>query len=393
METADVVIIGGGVIGSACAYYLAGAGLSVTLLEKYEIASAASGGSAGGVRQQNRAAPELPLAKAANPVWKTLEQELDTDLEYRRGGHLNLAERDEQLPALEASVKRQQAMGLDIRIVYRNELRDLVPAAAPHMVAGSYTPADGFANPILVTRAFAAAARRRGAHIRTRTRVQGFRRDQESVVGVDSSAGPIASRWVINAAGAWAPALCSQLGLDLPVRPQSKQMMATEKAPAMLTPVVACLGRGLSVKQMPQGQFVIGGGWPGIADIEHDRAWPKHGSPNGSAREVTAVLPATASLNVIRIWNSLEACSIDSLPVVGEVDGIGGLLVAIGFTGHGFALSPSVGRLFTELILTGKTSLPLDELNARRFSSCDAEKLAQFLSGDEGAKASMGGLN
>ncbi|MGA2991654.1 MAG: FAD-dependent oxidoreductase, partial [Candidatus Korobacteraceae bacterium] len=160
METADVVVIGGGVIGGACAYNLARAGLSVTLLEKNEIASAASGGSAGGVRQQNRAVPELPLAMAANPIWKTLEQELDADLEYRRVGHLNLAEREDQLPALEASVKRQQAKGLDIQMVCGRELRDLVPAAAPGMIAGSYTPGDGFANPILVTRAFAAAARR-----------------------------------------------------------------------------------------------------------------------------------------------------------------------------------------------------------------------------------------
>src|ERR1035437_2879493 len=193
METADVVIIGGGVIGGACAYNLARAGLSVTLLEKNEIASAASGGSAGGVRQQNRALPELPLAMAANLIWKTLEQELDADLEYRRHGHINMAEREEQIPILEASVKRQKAMGLDIQLVYGTELRDLVPAAGPQMLAGSYSPGDGFANPILVTRAFAAAARRHGAKIRTRTTVRAIRRENDRIIGVESSGGPI--RW------------------------------------------------------------------------------------------------------------------------------------------------------------------------------------------------------
>jgi glycine/D-amino acid oxidase-like deaminating enzyme len=127
--------------------------------------------------------------------------------------------------------------------------------------------------------------------------------------------------------------------------------------------------------------------------MANDRALPKSGSPNGSTRELTAVLPAVSNLNVTRIWDSLEACSIDSLPAVGEIDGLDGLLMATGFTGHGFALAPSVGVLLSEFILTGKTSLALDELNARRFANCDAEQVNQFLRGDEHAKASMGGLN
>jgi sarcosine oxidase subunit beta len=137
VESADVIVIGGGVIGGACAYNLARAGVRVTLLEKSEIASGASGGSAGGVRQQNRDPAELPLAMVANPIWKTLEQELGADLEYRRGGHLNLAEHEEQVPVLEASVERQRARGLDIRMIRGRELRELVPAAGPQIIAGS----------------------------------------------------------------------------------------------------------------------------------------------------------------------------------------------------------------------------------------------------------------
>ncbi|MGD0975967.1 MAG: FAD-binding oxidoreductase [Candidatus Korobacteraceae bacterium] len=391
METTDIIIIGGGVVGSSCAYNLARSGLSVTLLEKNEIASGASGGSAGGVRQQNRAAPELPLAMAANTMWKALEQELEADLEYRRGGHINLAEHEQQLASLDASVERQKAAGLDIRMIYGSELRDLVPAAGSQMVAGSYTPGDGFANPILVTRAFSAAARRHGARIYTRTEVKAIRREANRVVGVESTRGLITGRWVINAAGAWSRALSAGLGPDLPLRVQAKQMMVTERAPAMLTPVVTCLGRGLSVKQMPQGQFVIGGGWPGIADMAADRGWPKIGSPNGSARELTAVLPATAALQVIRIWNSLEACTLDLLPIIGEVGDVEGYLLATGFSGHGFALAPSVGALLAEFILTGKTSIPLHQLSPQRFVGYDARQISEFLEG-EASGASMGRL-
>lgn len=391
METAHVIVIGGGVIGGACAYNLARAGVSVALLEKHEIAAGASGGSAGGVRQQNRDPAELPLAMAANPIWKTLEQELETDLEYRRWGHLNLAEHEGQLPALEASVARQRARGLDIRMVYGSELRELVPAAGPQIMAGSYSPGDGFANPMLVTRAFAAAARRRGARIYTRTEVKAIRREGSRVVGVESSRGPIASRWVINAAGAWSPALSTAVGIDLPVRPKAHQMMVTEKAPSMLRPVLTCIGRGLSLKQMPQGQFVIGGGWPGIVDMAADRGWPKIGSPHGSACQVTAVLPATAGLLLVRVWNSLEAHTPDVLPILGAVDGLEGYLLATGFSGHGFALAPSVGALLTELITVGKSSLPLDELNHRRFAGFDPVAIKEFLTPEQEEEGPLSG--
>lgn len=378
METADVIVIGGGVTGSACAYNLARAGVAVTLLEKTEIAAEASGGSAGGVRQQNRDPAELPLAMAANPIWKSLEQELGTDLEYRRWGHFTLAEKEEQLPELAASVERQRSRGLDIRMVYGRELRELVPAAGPQIIAGSYSPGDGFANPMLVTRGFAAAARRRGATIYTRTEVKAIRREANRVAGVDTSRGPIASRWVLNAAGAWSRGLSLPLGVDLPLRAKAHQMMVTEKAAPMLKPVLGCLGRGLSVKQMPQGQFVIGGGWPGIPDLAAGRGWPRIGSPNGSASHVTAVVPATSGLLTVRVWNSLEAHAIDAVPILGSVDGFEGYLLAAGFSGHGFALAPSVGVALTELITTGKPTVPLDHLNLRRFAGYDPEQIARF---------------
>ncbi len=378
MDTADVVVIGGGITGGACAYYLARAGVKVILFEKGEIASGASGGSAGGVRQQNRHAAELPIAMLANPLWKTLEQELETDIEYRRGGHFNLAEREEQLEGVEASVRDQRARGLDIRMVSGKELRDMVPSVAPHMIAGSYTPGDGYANPMLASKAFAGAARKRGARVFTNTPVARIRREGHRVIGVESTQGPVSSRWVINAAGVWGAGLSASMGIDLPIRPKAHQMMVTERAPAMLTPVVTCVGRGLSLKQMPQGQFVIGGGWPGIVDMATDRGWPKIGSPNGSAEQVTAVLPATRDLLLIRVWDSLEAHAPDVIPILGPVDGVEGYLLAVGFSGHGFALAPGVGTLFTELITAGRTSLPLDALNLRRFAHMDAAAIKQF---------------
>lgn len=377
-KTVDVVIIGGGVTGSSCAYHLARAGVKVTLLEKQEIASGASGGSAGGVRQQNREDVELPLAMHANPMWKMLEQDLGCDVEYRRGGNLHLIEREEQLPALENRVNEQRAHGLDTRLVQGAELRELAPALGPQVLAGAYCAGDGYANPILTTKALAAAASREGAGVLTGTHVTAILRTGNRVEGVETSRGKIASRWVINAAGAWARRLSVTIGIVLPFSPRAHQMMVTEKAPAMLTPVLGCTGRELSLKQMPQGQLVIGGGWPGYADLETDNGWPRRGCPNGNARHVVDILPATAELGIVRVWNSLEAWCIDGVPVLGTVDGVEGYIVAAGFSGHGFALAPSVGTLMTDLVTTGRTSVPLDGLNLRRFDNLSPERLQEY---------------
>ncbi len=384
MDTTDVVVVGGGVMGGACAHYLARAGAQVTLLEQREIGTGASGASAGGVRQQNRLAPELPIAIRAIAMWANLENELGRDLEYRRRGHITLVESEEQIPKLKASVERQRQRGLDIRLVQGSELRELVPHAGPQVVAGSYCPTDGYANPMLTTQAFAAAAAREGARVYTHTKVTSIVREGGRVAGVESSRGRIASRWVINAAGAWSTALSYALGIDLPIRPRAPQMMATEKAPAMLVPVLGCLGRNLSLKQMPQGQFVIGGGWPGRPDLAGDRAVVKAGSPTGSARDMTAILPAARKFNVARVWSGLEAQCADDLPILGTVDGLEGYLLATGFSGHGFALAPYIGVLMSELITKGAPSLPLDELSLRRFDGKDPAWIRQFASDHSG---------
>ena len=199
------------------------------------------------------------------------------------------------------------------------------------------------------------------------------------MVGVESSRGRIASRWVLNAAGAWAPGLSSRIGVDLPIKPRAPQMIATEKAAPMLKPVVGCIGRNLSLKQMPQGQFVVGGGWPGIPDLEADRALTKRGSPNASATDVTAIFPPTRELAVVRVWNGPEAQCVDAMPILGTIDGLEGYVVATGFSGHGFALGPYVGLLMAELMTTGKPSHPLDELSFRRFATFDPERIRQFM--------------
>src|SRR5262245_48526886 len=166
MERTEILIIGAGVVGSAIAYHLALDGRRVLVVDRARVAEApaASWASAGGVRRQGRDPAEAALASAAIARWPTLEQELQADLHYRQGGNLLLAEHDDEAVSLVAFIQEQQTMGFtDVRLLDRDDVRALVPGVSDHIVAGSYSPADGQADPARTTRAFATAAQRHGA--------------------------------------------------------------------------------------------------------------------------------------------------------------------------------------------------------------------------------------
>src|SRR5690348_11583276 len=175
----DALIVGGGVIGNSIAYHLARQGQQVLVIERSEVASspAASWASAGGVRRQGRHPAEARLAIEAIERWKTLEQELEADLHYRRGGNLLLAESDAEADQLVKFVDHQHEIGFaDVRLVDRKEALSLVPGLNDRVVAGSFSPIDGQADPVLTTRAFAIAAQRLGAIYWTGTLTSNFTR-------------------------------------------------------------------------------------------------------------------------------------------------------------------------------------------------------------------------
>ena len=371
MTGADVVVIGGGVIGSSIAYQLARRGVRVTLLEAREVASAASGASAGGVRQQGRDPRELTIAMRAIGMWPTLADELGADLDYHQQGHLTLADDEAQLTALEARVAEQRAGGLDVYMLYGDELRAVAPGVAPTMLAGAYCPTDGHANPIWTTKAFADAALRHGARLLERTPANGLLVEGGRVCGVLTPDGPLAADRVIVAAGVWSARLCADVGVTLPIEPDPPQMLLTTPFPHGLDPVIGCVGRLLSLKQLRTGQYLVGGGWPASAYLDHERpiALNRESSVTGSAATCAAVWPVLRQAGVVRVWAGLEARTADDVPILGCVEGLDGLLLATGFSGHGFALSPYIGVLLAELATTGRTPIPLDELALTRFTA------------------------
>ncbi len=367
----EVAIIGGGVMGSSIAYHLARRGVRVTLLERGDIPCAASAASAGGVRQQGRDLRELPLAVASIARWERLEEELGADVHYRREGHVTVTESADDVAEFLPWMENQRQLGLEIELVEGDDLRELIPGISPQVRAGAYSPADGHANPILTTQAFADAAQRFGAVVRPHTAVTAIEHQGGQVTGVVTEDGQIACDLVVLAAGAWSMELAAPLGVELPAIARAPQMIATTPMPALLHQVVGARRRMLSLKQVPSGNYVIGGGWPGTVHLDRRIALPWYGSVRGSVIDSSAIFPELLRSRVERVWVGIEAQTVDEVPILGALSGISGLAVAMGFSGHGFALSPIIGQVMSELIVDGTPSIEISQLGFDRFEGME----------------------
>jgi sarcosine oxidase subunit beta len=374
-RTPDIVIVGGGVTGASIAWHLARRGARVTLVEERGIAAAASGASAGGVRQQGRDPREMPLAIAAIARWTELERELEADLHYHREGHLVVYEREEDLPIAQMRLAEQRALGLEIEFVEGADLRELCPGLAPHIVGGTYTPSDGHADPVATTRAFARAAQREGADLRLGVRVTGAQCEGDRITGIETSEGLLGADHVVLAAGAWTRDLVAPLGVDLPIEPAGLQMILGRPMPNRLRQVVQAHDQPLSLKQLRDGKYFIGGGWPGDIDMTTGVGTARPESIDGSLRTATGIYPAIAEMEIERSWVGVEGIALDEIPVIDRLPGYDGCTVAAGFSGHGFALSPISGQLVAEWVLDGNPSLSLDAFSAGRFASLDTTLL------------------
>jgi sarcosine oxidase, subunit beta len=377
----EVAVIGGGVIGSSIAYHLARQGRSVLVIERAEVAAspAASWASAGGVRRQGRHAAEAALASEAIVRWHTLEAELEADMQYRHGGQLLLAESDAEADEVAEFVARQHALGFgDVRLVDRREALELAPGLNERVRTGSYSPADGQANPLRTTRAFVAAAERLGAEYWTGTACHALLHTGARVSGVATERGDVLAEQLVLAAGAWSDPLAASVGLLLPVQTRALQMVrSTPGAEVTLRPVLSALGRPLSLKQPPDGAYLLGGGWLGDPTPDGRGYTLRASSQRGNWDTACELYPPVAARSIDRAWCGLEALSFDGIPLVGPAPDRAGLTLALGFTGHGFALAPAVGRAVADQ-LTGRANPELDGLSPARIAGFDGAAVAAF---------------
>ena len=364
--TADIVIIGGGIVGCATAYNLAKRGASVILLEKEEIAQEASGRNRGNVRVQLRHRLELPIALEAIALWARADEELGAPTEFRAIGNLLVTYHSDIAESFANEADRHRQLGIDAHVVSREQLRDYVPDISPDIVAGFLTTPDGHVNPQKATWAFAAAARRAGADIRTNTPVVDIVVERNRVRGVATRDGLIAAPVVLNAAGVRAPELFKPMGIDLPITPAKHQILVTARMPLVTRPYLRCAGPRVSFGQTLDGTLLLGMG--PAENVGFDTTLSRAHMSN-IMRETIRLVPTLEAARVVRAWTGWFEMTPDDLPIIDQVAGIDGLFVCGGFSGHGFALGPAIGRLMAGLILDGKATHPIDELGLGRFAS------------------------
>ena len=350
-----IVIVGGGLMGLSAAFHLrrADPGAQVTVLERARVGDAASSASAAGVRVMGRDPAERAMALESLRRWPELDRELDGTTGYHRGGGLRIALDDAGWTEARATVGEERADKVPVELVDAAAAHRLAPGLSPECRGGVHCPIDGQAEAVATVRAWAAAARRLGARIEEGVGADALVVERARVVAVVTSDGArLPCDVALVAGGAWSARLLVPLGLRLPLVGRGLQMLLTDPAPPALTPVVGCFGRPLSLKQLADGAYLIGGGWPARVPDESENRWEVlDESVRGSMEIARAVYPPLLKRTVARSWAGIEAFMPDDLPVLGPVPGVDGALVATGFSGHGFALVPTVGDVLARLAL------------------------------------------
>lgn len=364
----DVIVIGGGFHGTSSAFHLARRGAKVTLLEAEYCARHASGVNAGGVRTLGRHFAEVPLARASLALWHNLPELVGEDGTFVRSGQLQIAENATELEKLRRRVEELNALGFFHEIIVdAQQVREIAPRLARHVVGGIWVHDDGHAVPYRAVTAFRHAAQRLGATFYEATPAQSIKR-VGALWHVTTPRGTFTAPWLVNAAGAWAGEFAEQVGEPVPMKPGGLMLMITQRVPHFIDPVLGAAGRPLSFKQFANGTVLIGGGLRGTADVVRRHGEVDFLKLSSSARTVTDLFPHLEGVGINRVWTGVEAFMPDEIPVISLSRVVPQLVHSFGFSAHGFELGPIGGQIVSELVLDGASTLPIQPFAVDRFA-------------------------
>jgi sarcosine oxidase subunit beta len=392
LDSADVVIVGGGVMGASIAFHLTAAAVTdVLLLEANELGSGSSGKPLGGVRAQFSSPANVLLGARSLAAYRRFGLVPGAEIGLHQVGYLFLLRTRQDVSDFEASVAMQNDLGVPSRMISAEEARRLNPylAAEPpteppselaggpalddrdDVLAAAYSPQDGYAHPAAVVHGYAEAAVRRGARIRTGTRVTGIDVAAGQASVVHTQAGPIAARTVVCAAGAWSAGIGAMVGVDLPVQPLRRQIAFTApiapRPPRI--PFTIDFDSTFYFHNSPDG-LLLGmaeQGQPVGFETDYDERWLPE------LRAATArCAPDLAGLRLERGWAGLYEMTPDCNGLIGEAIGVSRFLYAAGFSGHGFLQAPAVGEIVRDLYLGVRPFCDVSGFDVRRFSQASA---------------------
>jgi glycine/D-amino acid oxidase-like deaminating enzyme len=411
-EPVDVAIVGGGIMGCATAWHLAARGIRVALFERTKIAAEQSSRAWGFIRQQGRHEAEVPLAAEANRLWIEITARYgDASTGFTPGGILIPAETADDEEKIADGLAVARRLGLDTRLLNSSEIRDLIPELSGNWKSGLYTAGDAHGEPALSTRTIARAAREAGAVIHENNPVLGIETEAGRISGIVTASGRCVAPVVVLAGGIGTPALAKPLGIELPIQ-VIRSSVAQTVAAAPFTRV-AMWGPKVAYRPRADGSFVIGNGYRGAGpdyDLTIDsfthlrhflpayrRNWRQlrltlgaesfyrlcacFGTkskvdalpePHVNGKKIAhntaafrALFPHVGALDLARTWAGRIDLTPDVIPIIDQP--APSLFVAAGFSGHGFALGPSVGKQVAEWIVQGRPSLDLSALRLSRF--------------------------
>ena len=370
--TADVVIVGAGIMGVGTAYHLARRGAGrIVVVERDDVCSGSTALASGGIRHQYANRIGVELTRQSIETYERFEDEFGVDPNFRQHGYLILVTTEAERAQAQRNVALQQSLGVDVRLLSPDETRRRYPYLATDDLRGAtYSPRDGYADPYLATTAIAARARDLGVTIRTGYEVVGFARTPAGVEGVVTRDGLLSAPVVVIATGAWSGVVGTLAGIDIPVRPLRRSKFITaplsfDKIPAA-TPFVIDPHLGISLRREGAGVLLGIGRREEAGSFSTALDWSL---AEPLVERVVRRAPVLADAQLMRTWTGLYEMTPDQTGIVSAVPGVAGLHVIAGFSGHGFMHGPIAGQLMAELIADGRaTTLDIAPLALERFA-------------------------
>lgn len=373
-KTADVIIIGGGIVGCATAYYLAKqkAGDIMVLESSSSIGHGGSSRNGGGVRQSGRDVRELPVAMlAVQKFWPHLSEELGVDTEYTQKGNIRMGKTEAHRKKLQTLTDNCRNMGLDVDMIDEKQIHEINPYLSDQVIYASFCPTDGHANPLTTTLGYYMRALDLGVRFYTGAKVTALKKQRGRVRQAVLEDGTVLEAdTILLAAGYASRKIMNTVGLDVPMNDEIDCALVTEMEPEMFPQMLGCADADFYGHQTHHGSFVFGAvaGPEALMDEDTDTVNFAHAATLGaSCRAIEGYVPLLKNAKIVRSWTGWCDCTSDGVCVLGEPEETPGLVLAAGFNGHGFGTAPAVGYMMAQVITGEKPLLDLSDLRYERF--------------------------